>query len=385
MNENEQEVRGVNKVMIYGNNTAIRLECEISTLVFVNTATFDVNTSIVGVLNALSAPPTIILNALILAAMYHKTSLRKTSNTVLGSLAVSDLLSGLLVQPSIATILFISNVWLPVDIPCELIAFASVTGYTLACISLLTVSLVSFERYMAIFHPFIHSRYVSARALFTACLCIWIISFAAIFSMYFTSRQHAVFFIVNSIVIAFTYIWNIYVYIKIMVQVKQIHGEHAQRVKSLHMNSIVDNHKPSTQSHDILNRKRCSKGMRLAAMVIMVLLLCYFPQIVLSVWRIIPNYPLFVDGHLEYWSMTIGPLAACVNPWIYCYYNSEFKKEVLDIACKFNLCCSSNRRSNTWSRNNVGIDNNNSSLNDISSRKNCTFKESAVQINETII
>lgn len=371
----------MNKIMIYGNNTAIRLECDISTLVFVNTATFNINTSIVGVFNALSAPPTIILNALILAAMYHKTSLRKYSNAVLGSLAVSDLLSGLMVQPSIATILFIANVWLPVDIPCKLIAFTSVTGYTLACISLLTVSLVSFERYMAIFHPFIHRRDISSRSLFTACLCIWVLSFAAVFSMYFAGRQHAAFFLVNSAIIAFTYIWNIYVYIKIMVQVRRIHDEHAQRVKSLHMNNSVDHH-----------RQLPTKGMRLAAMVIMVLLVCYLPQIILSIWRIIPGYPLFVDGHLEYWSMTSGPFAACINPWIYCYYNSEFKKEVFEIACRlFNLCCCSGNR--MCCRNNVSNVSNNrqnrndnknsSSLNAISSRKDGTVKESAVTTTET--
>ena len=269
--------------MVFGNNSAIRnLECP-ATLVFVDAQSFTINSIIVTIFNLVVAVPTIMLNILVIVAMSRKASLRKLSNKILTNLAVSDLLSGLMVQPSIAAILSIANAQTPLDVPCELFIFTSVAGYTLACVSLLTVSFVSFERYVAIFYPFFYNRCISSRFLLVVCAFIWIVSFVAIFSMYFTD-QYALFFWTNLVVITFTYVWNIYVYIQIMRQVNKIHRDMQQRLKVLGTENNVKNN---------------SKSMRLAAVVILNLLSCYLPQIILSIWRSIPSYPLFVDGYLR--------------------------------------------------------------------------------------
>jgi 7 transmembrane receptor (rhodopsin family). len=302
--------------MVFENYSAIRLPCNYATLVFVNENAFRINMTIVAVFNIFASLPTIVLNILILMAMYKKSSLCKCSNKILSSLALSDLLSGLFVQTTIATILLISNVKTPLDVPCALLVFTSCVGYTLACVSLLTVSLVSWERYTAVFHPYLYNRHVSSRFLFVMCTFVWVVSCTLIFLLYFLGK-HEVFFWINAVVITFSYLWNIYVYIQIMLQVNKIQHE-AKKLRER-----LGAGKNTSVNH--------SKGMRLAAMVILILLTCYFPQIVLSIWRMIPDYPLFVDGYLEYWSMTIGPFASSLNPWVYCYYNSEIRKEVFNI------------------------------------------------------
>ena len=302
--------------MVFENYTAIKLPCNYATLVFVNENAFRINTTVVAIFNLFASLPTIVLNSLVLMAMYKKSSLCKCNNKILSSLALSDFLSGLLVQTTISAILLISNVKTPLDVPCTLLVFTSCVGYILACVSLLTVSLVSWERYTAIFHPYLYNRHVSSRFLFVMCTFVWSISIAVIFLLYFLGK-HEAFFWTNAVLITFSYVWNIYVYIQIMRQVNKIQKEMQKRSERLGAG------KNTAANH--------SKGMRLAASVILILLTSYFPQIILSIWRMMPDYPLFVDGYLEYWSMTIGPFASCLNPWVYCYYNSEIRKEVLKI------------------------------------------------------
>ncbi|XP_066924743.1 beta-1 adrenergic receptor-like [Clytia hemisphaerica] len=336
--------------MVFGNGTAIRdLKCP-ATLVYVDSQAFTINSIVVAIFNLVVAVPTIMLNILVIVAMSRKASLRKLSNKILTNLAISDLLSGLMVQPSISAILIIANSQTPLDVPCQLVIFTSVAGYTLACVSLLTVSFVSFERYVAIFYPFFYNRRISSRLLLIVCASIWIVSFVAIFSMYFTN-QHALFFWTNLVVITFTYLWNIYVYIQIMRQVNKIHRDMQQRLKVLGTEKNVKNN---------------SKSMRLAAVVILNLLSCYLPQIILSIWRSIPSYPLFVDGYLEYWSMTIGPFASCLNPLVYCYYDPEIKREVCSIVTR------SRRKQDDFSRSYYGGSFESSPL---PSSRNFTIKE----------
>ena len=137
--------------------------CPYTNLYFTEGSAFKLNAIIVAVINLLTAIPTILLNVLVCIAFARKATLRRNGNKVLFSLSLSDLLSGLLIQPVTGCMLIIGAIKHPLNIPCEMITFVSWCGHTLACVSLLTVSLISLERYLAIFHPYVYNRRISAR------------------------------------------------------------------------------------------------------------------------------------------------------------------------------------------------------------------------------
>ena len=65
---------------------------------------------IFGIITVMVSIPTILLNAFIILAIKQKKDLQKTSNIMLSSLAVTDLLVGVIAMPITATIYFFTGI-----------------------------------------------------------------------------------------------------------------------------------------------------------------------------------------------------------------------------------------------------------------------------------
>lgn len=107
------------------------------------------------VLNSVSAMPAIFLNALVIVAICRRSSLQTPSNVLLCSLALTDFLVGLIVQP-----VFIAHKVSALKAERRLHCIASVVSKTLALllgtVSLTTLTAISIDRVLAISLP---SRY----------------------------------------------------------------------------------------------------------------------------------------------------------------------------------------------------------------------------------
>lgn len=296
--------------------------CQYSTLYFTNTDAFRINSLVVGFVNILASVPTILLNFLVCVAFARKPSLRRNGNKVLFSLSVSDFLSGTLIQPMVSCMMIIGYVKHPIKIPCAIIHMASICGHTLACVSLLTVSFISLERYLAIFHPFVYNRRITSRFLYIVCAILWSISIVLVFTCIFLNLNIA-FFWTNTIIIGFSYFWNIFVYIRIMAKVKRVQKEVNKMRQRFAGGGAGENHANTNEKQ--------SKGTQVAGAIIISLLIAYLPQVIISIWRSFPYYERFIDYYLEYWSMTLALINPCLNPVFYCYYNSDIRKEVYSL------------------------------------------------------
>ncbi|XP_070777650.1 trace amine-associated receptor 13c-like [Enoplosus armatus] len=111
---------------------------------------------------------TVALNLLVIISISHFRQLHTPTNLLLLSLAISDLLVGVLVMP-VETVRFIETCWLLGDLMC---ALSYIIGFTLTSASVGNMVLISLDRYVAICHPLqYHSKISRSRVEVSVCLC----------------------------------------------------------------------------------------------------------------------------------------------------------------------------------------------------------------------
>lgn len=137
------------------------------------------------------------LNFLILLAVWRTPSLQTPSMLLLCSLAFSDFLIGALVQPSIAiTLIAIHLRWCNAV---QVLFNINVTsGYSLVAVSLLTLIVISVDRYLAISERLRYKIIVTKRRIFLVVSSMWIIVPSLVFTIsylrYFISFKSSIVF-----------------------------------------------------------------------------------------------------------------------------------------------------------------------------------------------
>uniref|UniRef100_I3KYE7 Trace amine-associated receptor 13c-like n=2 Tax=Oreochromis TaxID=8139 RepID=I3KYE7_ORENI len=115
---------------------------------------------------------TVVLNLLVVVSISHFRQLHTSTNTLLLSLAASDLLVGLLVMP-IEGLYYIETCWLLGRLMCALSPYLS---YCLISVSLGSMVLISVDRYIAICDPLLYSSKITVnRVKLSVCVC-WVCS-----------------------------------------------------------------------------------------------------------------------------------------------------------------------------------------------------------------
>ncbi|XP_075872235.1 trace amine-associated receptor 13c-like [Nelusetta ayraudi] len=116
---------------------------------------------------------TVVLNLLVIISISHFKQLHTPTNLLLLSLAVSDLLVGLLVMPT-ETLRFVESCWILGDLMC---ALSYIVSFTLTSASVGNMVLISIDRYVAICYPLQYPGTITrSRVQFCVCLC-WACSF----------------------------------------------------------------------------------------------------------------------------------------------------------------------------------------------------------------
>ena len=127
------------------------------------------------VLNLLSCPPLILLNALIITAVKTKRSLQTNHNILLASLAGTDLAVGIAAQPAfIAQEIYRLTGGSPY-VFCKIYSIARVTAVCLCLVSLFHLVPISVERFVAMKYPLQYEGVVSKFRLIGAVSGCWLI------------------------------------------------------------------------------------------------------------------------------------------------------------------------------------------------------------------
>ncbi|XP_036406270.1 trace amine-associated receptor 13c-like [Megalops cyprinoides] len=138
----------------------------------------------------LSAAAAVLLtvcgNLLVIISICHFKQLHTPTNLLLLSLALSDILVGVIVMPFQFTLL-IESCWLFGTTFCSILNLFSLY---LTCVSIYNVTFIAVDRFIALFDPFHYSNRVTVRVTLLVICFIWILSiFYTMALLYFNGNM----------------------------------------------------------------------------------------------------------------------------------------------------------------------------------------------------
>ena len=257
-------------------------------------------------------------NAIILFSIWRTPSLHSPSNTLLFSLSMTDFLVGTITQP----LYFVSRLYYLImnkDGPQELHDAFDVTSSFLAGVSFITVTLISIDRYVALF---LHLRYryiVTNQRVLVFVFVSWIL--AAMWGFVWTQNREL--FYILGFVSSFT------CFSIIMAMYWQIY-----RVIRRHSKQIKHQPFPETKSSSRANTASYTRSVINTFLVCFLLFLCYFPYLCTAAIIQFGDHSTSKKISLEV-SGTIIFINSSLNPFVYFWRVGEFRSAIKNTLKRF--------------------------------------------------
>ena len=267
---------------------------------------------------------TILLNSTTIITYWKSTRLKeKTTNFMIMALSVNDLAVGLS-----SNIMYLITVWKEYSsgtTQCYIYAFQFCTQAIMSGCSLVTLVVMSFERYAAICHPFYHRTKVTKKLLMKCLLLLWI---QVVFFTIMAAQFFAVFFRVILSGIALYVLLLFFIYARIF---------HAYRKSSARVQQQICCQ--TSQQPRLDYRGRTNKKLAKSCLIVVLSFTsCYLPLVLVEfvdkcVVDIRPK-PVFV---LTYWSMALILLNSSVNSIVFFWRNKVLREEAIAIIKTFTI------------------------------------------------
>eukprot|EP00112_Aurelia_sp_Birch-Aquarium-sp1_P015707 Seg3505.2 transcript_id=Seg3505.2/GoldUCD/mRNA.D3Y31 product="Beta-1 adrenergic receptor" protein_id=Seg3505.2/GoldUCD/D3Y31 len=318
-------------------------------------------------INILTAITSILINYCFIAGILSKKELITPTNLFVVTLAVSDLLVGLISQPMLCAHLLVNRM----TVRSYAIAFCSFYSLGVFCgASGNCLPVISLDRYIRIKKLQHYTKYVTIKRVVIVIVAVWINAVVTAFLPLYGVSKFAFYIIIIigisiiAIVMSFAYFSMIRHLAKAQLKVRPIIQ---QAPTSTHMNTVVTTNfvtargptsTPTATSATLMDypastceRRRAkdiSRQLRititvaiLVAVVIVSWLPCFFSGLIRSL-----NVPVFDKDSkkvtMHYVTVTIGFVSSSVNPLLYCWRIKNVRKAALDMFRKtvtFKVCC----------------------------------------------
>ena len=248
------------------------------------------NLLVISVINGVSFPFTALLNAYFILCILFKPNLRRKKSIVLiGYLAVTDLFVGVIVQP-----LFLASELCRISERCSSRNIIT-TCFYLASVgrvsSSLHITLIAWERYIAIKHTLRYNLVVTTKKLLAGSIAAWLISVAST-CMLFVHFTLLIILTSTALLICFTAI--VYFYTVIYLESRR------------HRRQITTN---NFYQRTNTSKENEFKATETTVILFGCLLICYGPTTLSLIYRIFPFptnvskgacYFLFLDAIFGY-------------------------------------------------------------------------------------
>ena len=143
---------------------------------------------ITAVINGLCSPFAVVANFLVVFVIARNSVLHTPPNVLLACLAFSDLLVGLLVQPCYVAFRLLENI--KHFVPCGLRIMYSESFWICYGVSFLTLSVISFERYIALRLHLRYKELVTPAGVLKVAVAIWIMDILLTFLEWIAQSKH---------------------------------------------------------------------------------------------------------------------------------------------------------------------------------------------------
>ena len=274
-------------------------------------------------INVLFAITATLGNTLILVALHKESSLHPPSKLLYRCLAMTDLLVGLILQPSIALhYALLVKEHGSTDLCLAFATIGVVSFTTLSAVSLLTMTTISVDRLLALLLGLRYRHIVTLKRVRALVALFWIVSvgFAVV-----TIREFPLGKRYNVTLISLCIFMSTLCYLKIFLTLRQNQVQ-AQQQQELSDGGGIP-----------LNIARYRKTVATAIWVEVTLLACYLPYAIVTAVIFTHRSLPFPDIIWELASILVG-LNSSFNPVLYCWKIKTVKQEVMNTIRQF-LCC----------------------------------------------
>ena len=283
-----------------------------------NSSNFETIVVINCILNAPLMLTSITGNAVVLAAILRTPSLRSVPSTIfLCSLAITDFLVGLVVQP----VYIASELQYSAGGPLSKVE--ALISTSLCGVSLATITAISVDRLLALHYHMTYPNLMTTKRAMYASASLWFLS--VLLACLRVAWKSEVLFIFEGVYITICFVLSSASYIKIYFIVRhhqiQIHA-HQQAVNSFNISVNIPD-----SNNMIISKKRALKTF----VYFICMIFCYLPFLSYSLLR-----ATSVIGYEENWSFaeTVVFLNSSVNPFLYCWCNREIRTSTVRLVRK---------------------------------------------------
>ena len=293
-------------------------------------------------INGLLCPVTFAGNILVFAAVLRKPNLRNSANTSILCLAFTDLMVGFFVQPSYIVYQASKITSKPGNFPCRQLLAYSFSGALCICMSFLALTLISVERYLAVFYPYRYIEKVNTRRVVAVFVSVWVFVCAILLGLRFAFgiNSNLEKGVISAIILS-NFIITTVVYIKIFRLVKRCNAQ-VTVTMSANASSSAEN---ETSEQQPQTNSREAKASKTVAFVAGTLFLCFTPTFCTTIVDQAGLARRDLLYHVIYpIAETAVLLNSCVNPGIYVWRNQGIRHSLVEMLR--NCPCSSQQWSN---------------------------------------
>ena len=273
---------------------------------------------IIGFIAVVASFPTVLLNAFIILAIKQRRELQKSSNIMLSSLAVTDLLVGAIVMPTCASIDFFTLSQISFEYTCMLYGVNMLFGPFLFSTTLHHLTVIAWERYVAVQKWKEYKLIVTNGRLKKIAIGTWLSALFPVVASFFTiavllgDRT-----ILEGIATVWTAVETVCLFLVAFFYRKVYLG-----IRNRKLNEI-------SQVDILMKAKLESRVAKTTGLLTAAMISSFIPTFVFTI--LVKVVPIFGTTAAHRFTQTLIQLNSTFNPLLYCYRDRRFRSAISEM------------------------------------------------------